>query len=89
MRDLRGSLLAKAGALILATVLAAGAVLCFIATLAIWNGIGTAPTYYEDALCRDSMNDAMYNALYLVTETNSSTQTEYTYRQEILYAGFA
>ena len=89
MRDLRGSLLAKAGALILATVLAAGAVLCFIATLAIWNGIGTAPTYYEDALCRDTMNDAMYNALYLVTETNSSTQTEYTYRQEILYAGFA
>ena len=89
MRDLRGRFAVKAAALVLATVLAAGAVLCYAATIAVWNGIGTAPSYYEDALCWDVMDDAMYNALYLVTEPDSSSQAEYTYRQEILYAGFA
>lgn len=89
MRDLRGRFAAKAAALVLATVLAAGAVLSYAATIAVWNGIGTAPSYYEDALCWDVMDDAMYNALYLVTEPDSSSQAEYTYRQEILYAGFA
>lgn len=89
MRDLRGRFAVKAAALVLATVLAAGAVLSYAATIAVWNGIGTAPSYYEDALCWDVMDDAMYNALYLVTEPDSSSQAEYTYRQEILYAGFA
>ena len=89
MRDLRGSLPAKVGAMVLATVLAVGAALCYVATAAVWNGYGTAPTYYEDILCRETMNDAMNNALYLVTEPDSSMQSEYAYRQEIRYAGFA
>ena len=59
MRDLRGSLPAKVGAMVLATVLAVGAALCYVATAAVWNGYGTAPTYYEDILCRETMNDAM------------------------------
>lgn len=89
MHDLRGRFAAKAAALVLATVLAAGAVFAYAATIAVWNGIGTAPSYFEDALCWDVMDDAMYNALYLVTEPDSSTHAEYTYRQEVLYAGFA
>ena len=89
MHDLRGRFAAKAAALVLATVLAAGAVFAYAATIAVWNGIGTAPSYFEDALCWDVMDDAMYNALYLVTEPDSSTHAEYIYRQEVLYAGFA
>ena len=89
MHDLRGRFAAKAAALVLATVLAAGAVLSYAATIAVWNGMGIAPSYFEDALCGDVMDDAMYNALYLVTEGDSSSQAEYTYRQEVLYAGFA
>ena len=89
MRDLRRSLPAKIGAMVLATLLAAGAVLCYIATAAVWNGFGTAPSYYDDVLCREVMTDAMYNALYLVTEPDSSMQPEYAYRQEIQFAGFA
>ena len=89
MRDLRGRFFAKAGALILATVLAAGAVLSYVATVAIWSGYGTAPSYFDDLLCRDAMEGAMYNALYLVTESGSSLSSEYAYRQETLYAGFA
>ena len=88
MRDLRGRFFAKAGALILATVLAAGAVLSYVATVAIWSGYGTAPSYFDDLLCRDAMEGAMYNALYLVTESGSSLSSEYAYRQETLYAGF-
>ena len=88
MRDLRGRFFAKAGALILATVLAAGAVLSYVATVAIWSGYGTAPSYFDDLLCRDAMEGAMYNALYLVTESGSSPSSEYAYRQETLYAGF-
>ena len=75
--------------MVLATLLAAGAVLCYIATAAVWNGFGTAPSYYDDVLCREVMTDAMYNALYLVTEPDSSMQPEYAYRQEIQFAGFA
>ena len=89
MRDLRGRFFAKAGALILATVLAAGAVLSYVATVALWSGYGTAPSYFDDLLCRDAMEGAMYNALYLVTESGSSLSSEYAYRQETLYAGFA
>ena len=89
MRDLRGSLPAKIGAVVLATLLATGAVLCYIATAAVWSGFGTAPSYYDDVLCRETMTDAMYNALYLVTEPDSSMQPEYAYRQEIQFAGFA
>ena len=89
MRDLRGRFFAKAGALILATVLAAGAVLSYVATVAFWSGYGTAPSYFDDLLCRDAMEGAMYNALYLVTESGSSLSSEYAYRQETLYAGFA
>ena len=89
MRSLRGSLSAKIAALVLATVLAAGAALSFIATLAVWNGYGTAPSYFDDVLCRETMTEAMYNALYLVTESGSSLSSEYAYRQETLYAGFA
>ena len=89
MRDLRGRFFAKAGALILATLLAAGSVLSYIATIAIWSGYGTAPSYFDDLLCRDTMEGAMYNALYLVTESGSSMSSEYAYRQETIYAGFA
>lgn len=89
MRDLRGRLSAKAGALILATILAAGSVLSYIATVAIWSGYGTAPSYFDDLLCRDTMEGALYNALYLVTESDSSASSEYAYRQETAYAGFA
>ena len=89
MRDLRSRFAAKAGALILVTALAAGAVLSYIATVAIWSGYGTAPSYFDDLLCRDAMEGAMYNALYLVTESGSSLSSEYAYRQETLYAGFA
>ena len=89
MRDLRGRFAAKAGALILATLLAAGSVLSYIATIAIWSGYGTAPSYFDDLLCRDTMEGAMYNALYLVTESGSSMSSEYSYRQETMYAGFA
>lgn len=89
MRDLRGRFFAKAGALILATLLAAGSVLSYIATIAIWSGYGTAPSYFDDLLCRDTMEGAMYNALYLVTESGSSMSSEYAYRQETMYAGFA
>ena len=88
MRDLRSRFAAKAGALILVTALAAGAVLSYIATVAIWSGYGTAPSYFDDLLCRDAMEGAMYNALYLVTESGSSLSSEYAYRQETLYAGF-
>ena len=75
--------------MVLATVLAAGAVLCYIATAAVWNGYATAPTYYEDVLCRETMTDAMYNALYLVTEPDSYMQPEYAYWQEVQYPGLA
>ena len=60
MRSLRGSLSAKIAALVLATVLAAGAALSFIATVAVWNGYGTAPSYFDDVLCRETMTEAMY-----------------------------
>ena len=89
MRSLRGSLSAKIAALVLATVLAAGAALSFIATLAVWNGYGTAPSYFDDVLCRETMTEAMYNALYLITEPDSAMQPEYAYWQEVQYPGLA
>ena len=89
MRDLRGKVSAKVAALFLATVLAAGAVLCYVAAVASWSGYGTASSYFDDLLCRDAMEGAMYNALYLVTETDTSAASEYAYRQEVRYAGFA
>ena len=77
MRDLRGKVSAKVAALFLATVLAAGAVLCYVAAVASWSGYGTASSYFDDLLCRDAMEGAMYNALYLVTETDTSAASEY------------
>ena len=83
-KDPRGSLACKCGALVLLIAAAAGAALCSAAVVLFSCGYGTAGTFQDDILCRDTMDTAMVQAQWYVRAGDDY----YYYRME-RYGGFS
>ena len=67
--DLRTSLAAKCTAVFLLVMVCVGAALGTFAVSMLSCGYGVSNTFEEDLLCREPMEDALYNALLSVLET--------------------
>ncbi len=62
-RDIRSSLMAKIIAIVLLMTTASGAALGFLGMICLGEGWGTADSYYEDELCLQPMERAMYDVM--------------------------
>lgn len=87
MRKLTESLWAKLVAVVLLVVLSAGAVLSTLGTMLVWSGMATAPSFYDDPLCNNTMHTAMSYAFW--AETEDAPYMDYQQRLLNRYAGFA
>ncbi len=83
-KDPRGSLAWKCGTVVLLIAAAAGAALCSAAVVLFSCGYGTAGTFQDDILCRDTMDTAMVQAQWYVRAGDDY----YYYRME-RYGGFS
>jgi len=86
MYDLRKSLPAKIIAVILLVITAFGTALGILGNVALGQGYGTAESFYEDILCQEPLQQAMYSALWRTTEDNPSY---YDHQLITRYQGFA